>query len=251
MNAPHPYLPNVLARVTTCDDAEWWRGVAARHAFRFDGDTVLGVVSSGVMYDVGRLRRMGHVDAVEELVAAGILPEHWLDAARAPRWWCERCEGSGTIVGWTACECCGDGSCPCTWGSGDEVPPEPSRGELVAVSSLGAAAVARAEAVVAETWPRARLVWRVNGARRIRSEAAACVSFGPFGAAADGATFISSLALVQPELVEESLRWHGHSRGARAGAALGAIGLHVAGFDGHEVTIAVRSVAPEDDERAA
>jgi hypothetical protein len=85
-----PRLPEVLARLTTCDDAGWWRDVAARYDFRFDGEVILGAVGSGVTYDVGRFRPLHRAAAMEELVAAGLLPEQWLDDALAPRWWCER-----------------------------------------------------------------------------------------------------------------------------------------------------------------
>jgi hypothetical protein len=48
----------------------------------------------------------------------------------------------------------------------DHAPP--SFPTLVAVASLGVAALARAAAIVAETWPGARLVWRCESSETLR-----------------------------------------------------------------------------------
>jgi hypothetical protein len=74
-------------------------------------------------------------EAIEVLHTRGRWPWAPGDPA-APRWFCRHCEGTGTIVGWTPCECCGEGSCSCSWGSGDAIEPEPTIAEIVAVANL-------------------------------------------------------------------------------------------------------------------
>lgn len=122
--------------------------------------------------------------ALEALVAAGSLADHWADAARAPRWWCEACEGTGEVRGTAGgfatvwwCGVCDprgaedarpgtrrDSSAPV----GTAAAP-PSLPALVAVASLGVDTLARVEAIVAETWPGARLVWRCESAEGLRA----------------------------------------------------------------------------------
>lgn len=75
-------------------------------------------------------------EAIEVLHTRGRWPWSPGDPA-APRWFCRRCEGTSTYVGWIACDCCGDGSCSCSWGSGDAIEPEPTIAEIVAVANLG------------------------------------------------------------------------------------------------------------------
>lgn len=74
-------------------------------------------------------------EAIEVLHTRGRWPWAPGDPA-APRWFCRHCEGTGTYVGWIACDCCGDGSCSCSWGSGDAIEPEPTIAEIVAVANL-------------------------------------------------------------------------------------------------------------------
>lgn len=74
-------------------------------------------------------------EAIEVLHTRGRWPWAPGDPA-APRRFCRHCEGTGTIVGWTPCECCGEGSCSCSWGSGDAIEPEPTIAEIVAVANL-------------------------------------------------------------------------------------------------------------------
>ena len=100
-------------------------------------------------------------EALAALVEAEALPERWCDPARAPRWWCAGCGVCGnnprtrTSDGFVVrdeCFACDD--------HGYEVDAPPSHVALVSVAALGPDALARAEAIVAETWPGARLVWR-------------------------------------------------------------------------------------------
>lgn len=113
-------------------------------------------------------------EAHEAAIARGDLPAHWADPARAPRWWCEACDGTGENVSdvderiddygdarlvAAACAECEEE------GVNDDPPSIPA---LVAVAALGVAALARAEAIVAETWPGRALVWRVMTAEALR-----------------------------------------------------------------------------------
>lgn len=122
-------------------------------------------------------RHTSPADALGALVEAALLPEHWADEGRAPRWWCEGCEGVGYAKPRSAddpdpytgapmwrCGVCGSSEA----GRGLLAAP-PSHAALCAVASLGVDTLARAEAIVAETWPRARLVWRVMGAAELNA----------------------------------------------------------------------------------
>lgn len=112
------------------------------------------------------LQRWAHpssADALAALVEAELLPAHWCDPERAPGWWCEGCDGTGyaavNVRRGRKVYRCGD----CDIAGYIAAPP---RADLVAVASLGADALTRAEAVVAEAW-RARVVWRVMTAAEI------------------------------------------------------------------------------------
>lgn len=102
-------------------------------------------------------------DALAALVEAELLPEHWLRPVYAPGWWCEGCDGTGyaavNVRRGRKVYRCGD----CDIAGYIAAPP---RADLVAVASLGADALARAEAIVAEEW-RGRVVWRVMEAGAI------------------------------------------------------------------------------------
>lgn len=99
-------------------------------------------------------------DAFDSLLSRGLLPERWSDPQRAPRWsvpW--GCGGAcrrGALAAWCA-EC-----------DGYDAPPEDDRPALVAVASVGAAAIARVEAIVAEGRPGARIQWRALDRVRLR-----------------------------------------------------------------------------------
>lgn len=151
MSAIDPNLADVLAALTTRDDAEAWRsasgyraGVLPLIAARGDGAVLRPTTRQAIF---SPWRHATPAEALEALVATGLLPAHWTDAMRAPRWWCDACGERGERHTTAA---------------------PPSHAALVAVASLGVAALARAEALVAETWPRARLVWRVMGAEELR-----------------------------------------------------------------------------------
>lgn len=114
-------------------------------------------------------------DAAEALVACGLLPAHWSDPERSPRWWaddrwewqpCGRCQASGTTQGGgSVCATCG-GTGGCQASAIDEAPSMPA---LVAVACLGRDVLARLESLVAEAWPGAVLVWRVMASSRIEA----------------------------------------------------------------------------------
>lgn len=141
-------------------------------------------------------------EAVEALATVGLWPWEPGDE-RAPRWWCERCEGVGFIPGRGAarrCAACLDTSCVRCGGRGFTVrgaaasgwdadavlcaqcngrPPighaadPPSHAALVAVASLGRPLLLRIthalapEIARAAGCPDARVVWRVMGREAI------------------------------------------------------------------------------------
>lgn len=176
-----PRLADVLARVTTCDDVEAWRsaqgyrtGVLPLIAAKGDGAILRPKPWQGTFHPWAH---PSPADALGALVEAALLPEHWADEGRAPRWWCEGCEGVGYAKPRSAddldpytgapmwrCGVCGSSEA----GRGLLAAP-PSHAALCAVASLGVDTLARAEAIVAETWPRARLVWRVMGAAELNA----------------------------------------------------------------------------------
>lgn len=247
-----PRLPEVLARLTTCDDAGWWRDVAARYDFRFDGEVILGAVGSGVTYDVGRFRPLHRAAAMEELVAAGLLPEQWLDDALAPRWWCERCGGGEKgreALARGAALICGD----CF---NDNLAAPPSRAALAAVSSLGLDVLVRAESVVAETWRGRPLVWRAMAADELREHhgftAHRWYHADP-GAQPSAPEVFTGLWHNKPEHREHHWKWFPEEtkRAARACLALLDLGMHLVATDGTGTTIAVGSVATGEERWSA
>lgn len=152
MSAIDPNLADVLAALTTRDDAEAWRsasgyraGVLPLIAARGDGAVLRPTTRQAIF---SPWRHATPAEALEALVATGLLPAHWTDAMRAPRWWCDACGERGERHTTAA---------------------PPSHAALVAVASLGVAALARAEALVAETWPGRALVWRVMTAEALNA----------------------------------------------------------------------------------
>lgn len=252
MTQQRPALADVLARATTCDDAVWWRMMLL--------DSPTRLATEGVEWKMGpsipwaRLRGWAHptpADALAALVEAELLPEHWADDGRAPRWWCERCRtcgGKGWIVTST-----GDGShgtleqenCPdCEDGSG-HAPAPPSHAALVAVASLGADTLARAEAIVAETWPVRALVWRVMTREALREHHEKMTVSGR------GLPVVVSLEETQMA----GLRWpvsyprYSATRVSKDAArawpalrALAALGLHLVALDAARVVLAVEAL---------
>lgn len=104
-------------------------------------------------------------EAIEVLYAHGWWPWQPGDPD-SPRWWCERCDETHTFVGWTPCECCGDGSCPCSWSGEDAIPAQPTIAALLAVVSMGVGRIVRAVALAREIahhkgYVNAVVMWRV------------------------------------------------------------------------------------------
>lgn len=164
-----PALAEVLAVV--CSDthcAGWWRAEIAAGLRVECGDRGASTPTATVPW-----AHATPADTLAALVEAELLPEQWCDPERGPRWWCERCagvgrvtlrsiDGSGDLGSYAVMpDARGDLRCDAFDVSG--APPcgaPPSHPALVAVASLGVDTLARAEAIVAETW-RARVVWRV------------------------------------------------------------------------------------------
>lgn len=182
-----PALAEVLA-VVCCDThcAGWWRAEIAA-GMRVECD------SRGASTPTATVpwAHATPAAALAAIVEAELLPAHWCDPERAPRWWCERCagvgrvtlrsiDGSGDLGSYAVTpDAYGDLRCDAFDVSG--APPcgaPPSLPALVAVASLGADTLARAEAIVAETW-RARVVWRAMGAEKIREHRWS--AYGPVG----------------------------------------------------------------------
>ncbi len=169
MTAQRPALADVLAVLTTYDNAAVWRLLLDDRERVIDRRGVrLGTWPSSIV----PWAHATPADAIGALVEAALLPEHWARELTAPRWWCERCKGKGVHH---YEEAPGPVMCSCMTYDADgyrvrngHTPVPPSHAALVADASLGVDTLARAEAIVAETWPRARLVWRVMGAEELR-----------------------------------------------------------------------------------
>jgi hypothetical protein len=232
-------LADVLAVLTTESDATWWRGIVSRYAAAFDGAVVLGVAGGGVAYDVGRLRCADPAEALAALVEAEAVPEHWIDAARAPRWWC-RCNGAGdgierdgvTVVCRHRSDRRGCG--------GGHWPAPPSHAALVAVASLGAASLARAEAIVAETWPGRALVWRVMTAEALTDHQKRAAQM-----TARGADMVVRAAAMLAAFPENDDGWRIYYGAlgvdTRPLEALAALGLQLVALDAGRVVLAVEA----------
>ena len=251
-------LPEVLAALTADGDprlAEFWRVAVrpyeppAKITKRVDV-TDKGVATFDVIDGLDPLRcvalqRWAHAspaDALAALVEARLIPEHWLDPERAPRGWCEACGGSGRrhapgVTLPVPCFVCWDGM-------GHTAAP-PSHPSLVAVASLGADALARAEAIVAETW-RARVVWRVMGAAALNDHFSRKRDSRPPGAEVDAALVFA---------LEDREEMGGDAwptecpyaastvrRAWPALRALAALGLHLVAVDDSLVTLAVEAL---------
>jgi hypothetical protein len=187
--------------------------------------------------------------ALESLVAAGLLPEHWTDAARAPRWWCEACEGVGAVFDVWRMRC---------WrcdGSGHTALP-PSHPALVAVAGLGVDTLARAEAIVAETWPGRALAWRpMTAAALQKHHADHCAGLDVTPALVFSREMTPPLTNFEwrpawPEVCPYGGLFgtpdddrHGVHRAWPALRALAALGLHLVALDASRVVIAVEALS--------
>ncbi len=163
-------LANVLACLTTESDVAWWLRRHLAPPMRVTASGVAWAHQTTELYPLPREWRKGLADPAEALAAlveAEVVPEHWTDAARAPRWWCEACDGTGEddsevderIDDYGDARLVAQPCAACEEEGIVNVPP--SHAALVAVAALSRATLARVEAVVAETWLGARLVWRV------------------------------------------------------------------------------------------
>lgn len=156
MTPPHrPALYDVLSVLTTESSVEAWRRIDAHERVSIDRSGVCWC-TSGRRFHL-RDWRFPREGAVCALIEAEHLPDSWADPARAPKWWCG-CQDVGRFepppVG---------SLCPCCPGAGVAPVDFPA---LVAVASLGAPVLARAEALVEEAW-RTRVVWRAVPAHRM------------------------------------------------------------------------------------
>lgn len=170
-------------------------------------------------------------------------------SALGPRWWCEACEGEGAVSDVRRMRC---------WrcdGSGHAAAP-PSHAALVAVVSLGPNALARAEELVAETWPARALVWRVMAAGELRKHHA------DHCAGLDVTPALVFSREMTPPLTNFEWRpaWpescpyggmfgtpdddrHGVHRAWPALRELAALGLHLVAFDASRVVLAAACAA--------
>lgn len=249
-------LAEVLAVVTTEGDAAWWRVMLTKSRVRLAPEGVEWTMATLVPW--ARLRGWAHptpADALAALVEASLVPEAWLDPERAPRWWCERCggtgrvtlrsiDGSGDLGSYVVTpDARGDLRCDALDVSG--APPcsaPPSHPALVAVVSLGADTLARAEELVADRW-RARVVWRVMGAAALNDHFSRKRDSRPPGAEADAALVFA---------LEDREEMGGDAwptecpyaastvrRAWPALRALAALGLHLLAVDAGRVTLGV------------
>ena len=174
-------LAEVLAVMTSEPDALWWRMMTTDHETR--------AVLAGIEWRIAGewsplrlwrrepetqrspLRMTTPAEAVEALATAGMWP--WeIGAERAPRWWCYRCEGGGSLndgPGWPGlilCPACSTHSATDELRIGTTADP-PSLAALVAVASLGRPLLQRITHTLvpwiarAAGCPDARVVWRV------------------------------------------------------------------------------------------
>lgn len=254
-------LHDALA-ATTRRDAEYWRDVLNNRNCRVtidDGAVMVGAFFDHRNHDFEHCWRYPKpADALAALVEAEALPEHWLDAARAPRWWCEACEGTGTIRPSAEARRWACGAC----GQGGDVRLPVSLPALVSVAALGAAALARAEAIVAETWPGARLVWQVMS----RSDIAGVHARGMYSDSGESCAGAFSREQLLFFLGSHRKPWPAEPRESccadvrRAWPALRALavaedgsptGLHIVALDAACVVLGVEAVGEGRSERRA
>lgn len=181
MTPQRPALAEVLAALTGCDRlngdaARVGRvvsdGLSVRMRNVETGDEFTGVVPWA---------HASPAEAVEALATARLWP--WeIGDERAPRWWCEECEGTGRAQEpgpprGRVCLCCGvpaDELAAAPRGIGHVADP-PSLAALVAVASLGRPLLQRITHTLvpwiarAAGCPDARVVWRVMGRESIGS----------------------------------------------------------------------------------
>lgn len=244
-----PALADVLAALSECpiDTVRGWlRGCdqqRMRPAIEATETGGVGLCVRGHFADGTRgwlfpLRDATPAEALAALVEADAVPEHWTDAARAPRWWCEGCSVCGTnpwvpdgqgFVERETCFACDE--------RGYATPAPPSHAALVAVASLGRATLARAEAIVAETWPGARLVWRAMTAEEPGKH---------WSRVAAGSVFSLRAAMFEASgESDDDMRARYAALGAPVVSieAIAALGLHLVDLDAGRVVLAVEALS--------
>lgn len=260
MTPKRPALSEVLAALTADGDprfAEFWRVAVrpyeppAKITKRVDV-TDKGVATFDVIDGLDPLRcvalqRWAHAspaDALAALVEARLIPEHWLDPERAPRWWwgeCSVCGGNPRVsdehgfVTRETCFACDD--------DGYHTPTPPSLPAVVAVASLGADTLARAEEHARQSW-RARVVWRVASGKAIRDGHRDVLDHT---SAEDPARVVSATAALYPKDADAARRWaEGAGLPPKTGDAvvdLLSLGLHLVAVDDRRaVTLAVEAL---------
>lgn len=226
-------LPEVLAAMTRTDDVGLWRAVKVTRA------DYRGVAFVGPRCVPGRApwRHGDSAEAVEALASIGLVPATWADPERAPMWACPRCtrmmwQGDGPVI------------CVCEGGRRGQMPM--FMHELAAVAAAGLATLSAAEAVVAEAWPTARFVWRVERAVTLRSHHEFQHDTPP-----TAATIFSREAAMDGEVVgafdleRMTMHYGADHRTAPAWPAVCAVrglGLHLMACDAVRVVLAVESL---------
>lgn len=252
-------LPRVLAAATTEGDAVWWRMMLTNSPTRFAPAGVEWQMATFIPWAPLRSWRYPTpAEALAALVEAEALPASWCDPARAPRWWCAGCGVCGNnprtrtsdgFVVRDVCFACDD--------HGYDVDAPPSIPVLVAVASLGPDTLARAEAIVAETWSGRALVWGVMAREALREHHAKVAGPTPWPVSEDPCTAYSREEVYRSSWhhdpanhAGETLPWEGdeplHCEGAAVGAwpalrAIAAAGLHLVALDAARVVLAVET----------
>lgn len=172
---------NLAAVLGVVGDTYWWADASSWAVYL--RDKVPPMDEAGITLRAAGFERVAPwrhdtpAAALEALAAAtpALVPGHWTDAVRAPRWWCEACEGTGEVRGVAGgfatvwwCGVCDprgaagarpgvrrDPSSPV--GTADAPPSLPS---LVSVAALGVDVLARVDSIAAEGWPGQRVAWR-------------------------------------------------------------------------------------------
>lgn len=135
------------------DDPMWWARMVCGWV------SVEGV---GVLVDMGppewqHWPWLPAADAFEALVARRLLPERWCDPAAAPRWWHPAC---GDPAHERVPQSPRDGLTGPVWEDDGCAAPMPSTRDMVAVASLGVAAIERIEATADALLRGSRVLWR-------------------------------------------------------------------------------------------
>lgn len=208
-----PALPDVLAVLTSQSSDAWWCAALT--------DSIVRTAPEGVMWGsacapwaetpatrYAPAHTITPAEAVEVLATRGLWPWPVGDDA-APRWWCERCGGSGSAEG-RSVPC---GACGATMRLDDlgHTADPPTLAALVAVASLGAPTLLRVEELARVLVGRApRVVFRIVARETARERHERTVGREP--------------------------------RATPAERDLAALGLHLVALDGDRITLAVEAL---------